>query len=307
MDRKQKALRWVNRTGHGVEIGPCHNPIAPKAEGFDVHIIDHVTREQLIRKYEGNNLDVDKIEEVDFIWKGQSFAELTGKRDFYDWVIASHVIEHTPDLIDFLGNCDSILKEDGVLSLIVPDKRYCFDFYRPITGLARVIDSHVHRTKRTSAGTAAEYVLNFATQGGLAAWEAETPRATMHMNANVADAKMLMELAINDDKVYLDLHAWCFTPSSFRLIIHDLHCLGLIGLKEVEFFPTCGHEFHVTLGRSGKGIDCPRMELHDRIDRELAEAARCRRRAPKLLRTGRSLLGRGLRRVKWLFTQRSAA
>jgi hypothetical protein len=34
-------LRWVKKEGWGVEIGPSHCPLAPKAEGYKVHIIDH--------------------------------------------------------------------------------------------------------------------------------------------------------------------------------------------------------------------------------------------------------------------------
>jgi len=92
MNRKQKALRHVNREGFGVEIGPSHNPIAPKREGFKVHIIDHTTREQLVHKYRTEPVALDNIEEVDFVWHAEPYAELTGKLVDYDWVIPSNVI-----------------------------------------------------------------------------------------------------------------------------------------------------------------------------------------------------------------------
>ncbi len=143
MTRKEKVLRHINQNGHGIEIGPSHNPIAPKREGYKVHIIDHMSREQLITKYKEHHVNLDNIEEVDFVWQGGNYSELTGKSKYYDWIIASHVIEHTPDLICFLNDCDTILKDDGVISLVVPDKRYYFDHYRPITGISKIIDSHV--------------------------------------------------------------------------------------------------------------------------------------------------------------------
>ena len=40
------------------------------------------------------------------------------------------MIEHTPDLIAFLADCDAVLKDTGVLSLVIPDKRYSFDRFR---------------------------------------------------------------------------------------------------------------------------------------------------------------------------------
>ncbi|MSR32076.1 MAG: methyltransferase domain-containing protein [Gemmataceae bacterium] len=298
MDRQQKALRHIDKTGRGVEIGPSHNPLVPKREGYHVHIIDHMSRQQLIAKYEDHKVDLGNIEEVDFVWSGQSFADLTGKRKYYDWVIASHLIEHTPDLIGFLNNCDSILKDDGVVSLVIPDKRYCFDYYRPITGLARIIDSHLQQNKIHSAGTVAEYFLNVVSRDRQIAWGAGAGGALNFVHT-LDDATSGMKTVLQD-KAYLDVHAWCFTPHSFRLIVHDLCSLGLIGFREVDFLPTAGHEFFVTLSRSGKGINQSRLELLDMIDTELSQAAsesRCRSLSMK----GFGLI-RLLRRLKRRFT-----
>ena len=95
MDRNTRILQYINKSGRGLEIGPSHNPIAAKRDGFDVDIIDHLSRAQLVDKYTGHGVDTDSIEEVDYIWQGERFAELTGKRDHYDWIISSHSIEHT--------------------------------------------------------------------------------------------------------------------------------------------------------------------------------------------------------------------
>src|SRR5262245_28319445 len=117
MNRKEKVLQHINPNGHGIEIGPSYSPIAPKKEGYKVHIIDHMNRDQLVTKYKDYNINIENIEEVDFVWQGESYAELTGRRKYYDWIIASHVIEHTPDLISFLNDCDAILNDQGVISL----------------------------------------------------------------------------------------------------------------------------------------------------------------------------------------------
>ncbi len=146
MSREEKILRHIDKNGYGIEIGPSHNPIAAKKDGYKTHIIDHMSREQLIVKYEDHSVNLHNIEEVDFVWKGERYSELTGKTQYYDWIIASHIIEHTPDFIGFLNDCDAILKDDGVISLVVPDKRYCFDHYRPITGISKIIDSHFQKS-----------------------------------------------------------------------------------------------------------------------------------------------------------------
>ncbi len=269
MNRKEKVLRHINKNGQGVEIGPSHSPVAPKKEGYKVHIIDHMSREQLIAKYKDHHVNLENIEEVDFVWRGENYSELTGKDKYYDWIIASHVIEHTPDLLGFLNDCDTILKEDGVISLAVPDKRYCFDHYRPITGISQIIDSHFQKTIIHTPGTVAEYYLNVVSKAGNIAWDSS---ATGRYNFvhSLEDALQGMKSALNEN-AYLDVHAWCFVPHSFRLIVHDLFRLGLIPFQEVGFFQTEGCEFYVTLGRNGQGINRSRLELLDIIESEIKD------------------------------------
>ncbi|MCH7803350.1 MAG: methyltransferase domain-containing protein [Acidobacteria bacterium] len=269
MNRKEKVLRHINKNGHGVEIGPSHSPVAPKKEGYKVHIIDHMSREQLIAKYKDHHVNLENIEEVDFVWRGENYSELTGKDKYYDWIIASHVIEHTPDLLGFLNDCDTILKDDGVISLAVPDKRYCFDHYRPITGISQIIDSHFQKTIIHTPGTVAEYYLNVVSKAGNIAWDSS---ATGRYNFvhSLEDALQGMKSALNKN-AYLDVHAWCFVPHSFRLIVHDLFRLGLIPFQEVGFFQTEGCEFYVTLGRNGQGINRSRLELLNIIESEIKD------------------------------------
>jgi SAM-dependent methyltransferase len=268
-ERKRRVLATIDRNGLGVEIGPSHDPIAPKREGFRVHVIDHASREELIAKYSTHTgLPLDRIEEVDFVWKGQSYLELTGTPKHYDWIIASHLIEHTPDLIAFLEDCDSILKDGGVLSLVIPDKRYCFDRFRPITGLARVIDSHVAGNRIHSAGTVAEFFMNVAVKGHALAWDERT-RAGYDFIHSAGDAKKGMSDVL-ERHAYLDVHNWCFVPHSFRLILADLHALGYTKLREVGFDAPGGYEFYVTLGRHGAGPALSRLEIMKAIDAEVA-------------------------------------
>ncbi|MBI1424631.1 MAG: methyltransferase domain-containing protein [Gammaproteobacteria bacterium] len=270
MTREEKILLHVDKNGRGIEIGPGPNPIAPKREGYKVQVIDHMGRDKLIKTFAAHNMDTKKIEDVDFIWKGESYSELTGKNNYYDWIIASHVIEHVPDLIRFLKECEDILNDDGVLSLAVPDKRFCFDYYRPITGISRIIDSYYQKLSIHSPGSMVEFYLNAVTNSGIGAWSNSAAKK-MKFTHSVDEAKQRLELVTADGK-YHDVHAWCFVPHSFRLIIHDLNSLGLISLKEVSFSSTVGCEFYITLGKKGSGAEISRMEMVDRIEYELFQS-----------------------------------
>jgi 2-polyprenyl-3-methyl-5-hydroxy-6-metoxy-1,4-benzoquinol methylase len=227
-----------------------------------------MSKEQLIKKYTGHNVNLDNIEDVDFIWDGQSYAELTGKSHYYNWIIASHLIEHTPDFISFLKQCEEVLQEDGLVSLVVPDIRYHFDYFRPITGISKVIDAYFQKNVIHTAGTAAEYHLNCSVRDGRISWE-EGNTGEFALLYTPDEAEKEMQKVINN-KEYLDLHSWSFTPTSFRLLIQDLNDLKFITLKEIAFFPTAGCEFYITLGKTGVGFAQNRLDALKTIKAELS-------------------------------------
>jgi hypothetical protein len=267
LTREQKILKFVDQEGYGVEIGPSYNPIAPKRAGYKVHVIDHANREDLVSKYTALQMPVDKIEDVDFIWQGQPYVELTGRPNFYDWIIASHVIEHSPDFIGFLDNCGSILKESGVLSLVVPDMRLCFDHFRPVTSIARVVEAHLEKRSRHTPGTALEHIMSIVRKNGLGCWDASY-QGEYTLVHPPCDALDIFQQALNQTS-YLDCHSWIFTPSSFRLLLQDLFALGLTTFREVAFFPSAGCEFYITLCRQGPPPGFDRMEMLKQIRSEL--------------------------------------
>ncbi len=271
MDRKDRILAMIDRNGRGLEIGPSMNPVAPKREGFDVDILDHADRAGLIAKYREHGLPLDAIEEVDFVWKDGSYLDLTGRPGHYDWIVASHVIEHMPDLVGFLNDCASLLKDDGVLSLAVPDKRFCFDRYRSLSGLDQLVDAHLQKRQNHSPGKVADYFLNVVQLGGEISWTrgyaSVRTSSDMEFVHGLGQARSGMEAVVQQDS-YLDIHAWCFTPNSFRLLVGDLHDLGLTPLREALFQATDDSEFFVSLSRTGDGHGCKRLDLLRGIENE---------------------------------------
>lgn len=244
-DRNEILLQGIDGRSLGLEIGPSHRPTAAKRDGFNVRILDHLDAAGLRAKYADHGLDLDAIEEVDYVWRGESLEDLVGGTRFA-WIIASHVIEHVPDFVGFLRSCERILAPGGVLSLAVPDKRYCFDCERENSSLARVVDVALARPTNHSPGIAAEYFLKVRRKGGQISWHAGHAGALEPIHG-LDDALAAMERV--QEGHYYDLHEWVFTCDSFRQLIRDLGDLKLIGLQEKLFAPTQGCEFFVTLER----------------------------------------------------------
>lgn len=253
--RLELITRHADMSGLGLEIGPSHNPLLRKADGYNIRIADYLDREGLLEKYRGVR-PTEKIEDVDYVLQGGRLPEEIPDR--FDYIVASHVIEHTVCLVCFLEDCAALLRPGGVLTLAVPDHRYCFDHFRERTALGRVIDVHNAAPKVHTEGSVIEHNLNHVKKGGQAAWSAGFPGS---YTDSYQTAEVVARAAAAVDGEYVDTHNWVFTPHHFRLLIHDLSALGLVSLREKSFTDTVGPEFFVVLSRDGVGSGLTRDQL----------------------------------------------
>lgn len=264
LSRFDKVFSKLDRKGLGLEIGPSHNPIAPKKQGFNVHILDHASAEDLKKKYAGHGVNLDNIEEVDYVWKGESFEKLIGKKEFFDWIIASHVIEHVPDMISFLNQCSKILKSEGKLSLVIPDKRYCFDYFSPLSTTGDFLDAYGEKRTHPTPGQVFNHFANAAKRSNKIAWSNDGLGGADGLLQTFSDAESEYTKSRGSSD-YVDVHCSKFIPSSFLLVISDLSKLGLIDLEVIDFHETDGCEFYVTLSKIRTPIAIESKSRFDRL------------------------------------------
>lgn len=264
MNRRQFVNEQLNIKGSGLEIGPSYNPFFPKKEGYNVKTLDHASGEVLRQKYSSDPaVDVSKIEDVDFVWSGEPYAELIGEEKF-DWIFAAHLIEHVPDMIAFINDSSTILKEGGMLALVIPDKRYTFDMYRPQSSLGAVIDAHSYNRKAPSLGNRVECIYTYGVKKEGTSVTDEVFSSFLPQG----DIKHAMERA-GANSEYVDVHVWAFTPNHFRLIIETLFQAGLISLREKYFHATVGNEFYIILSADSYG---PNVNIDKLFHLSLKEA-----------------------------------
>lgn len=277
MDRAQHLLRSLTKASRVVEVGPSFSPLAPKRDGWNSVVIDHANREELLRKY--HDQAIDRIEEVDFVWSGGSIADAV-PRDLhgtFDAFIASHVIEHTTDVVAFLRAAETLLKPDGVVILAVPDKRKCFDFYRSLSGTADAIAAFVEKRDRHTIRTHLDYALNMALKGeGVGAWDVEDTRPAEPVCPLTDEPHWRAATQIPS---YTDAHAWVFVPASFELMILELAQLGYLDLRVEDMLEMHATEFFVWLRRAAPRLPAEaarrqRTALMQRVILELADQAR---------------------------------
>ena len=269
-DRTALLRSMLPLPGHGLEIGPGYNPLLPKAEGFDVETADYTDAAGLRMKYRDNpHVDPGRIEDVDHVLEnGRSLAEAVGRPGTFGYIVASHVIEHAPDMLGFLLSCETLLAPGGVLLLAVPDKRHCFDVLQPLTGTGAVLQAHLDGRTRPSPGAVFDDIAYNAVRGGAIVW-APADGAPLAFFASLEAAAAAYQSAQRLPD-YVDVHVQRFVPSSFRLIMRDLHDIGAIGLREALFRDSVGNEFYMTLAASAAGCPVDRLTLAKRAMAEQA-------------------------------------
>ena len=209
-----------------------------------------MTREGLTEKYQAQpGVDVSRIEHVDFVWSGGSLSDAVPveQHGTFDVFLASHVIEHTPDLVAFFNAAATLLKPDGEMILAVPDKRYCFDYFQPVTTTGHVLDAHFHQRGRHTGERAFDHFAYAITDGGAESWGMR-PSQGLRLIHGLDTALQSYEMFENSSS-YQDLHAWHFLPSSFELLLLELGRLGIVDWKIEKIVANSGWEFFAWLRR----------------------------------------------------------
>jgi SAM-dependent methyltransferase len=260
MERKQLLLSLFDLSGVGLEIGPGFDPLVPKSSGRRIETVDHASAAELREKYRNAaSVDISRIEEVDYVWDGRPLADIIKKKAYYDYIVASHVIEHTPDMLGFLQDCQALLKEDGVLVLAVPDKRRCFDVFQSLTSTGMVLQAHLDHRTRHAPGQMFDFIAYNGLRDGKSGWTFDADGALTFAHS-LDFARYGFDQAVSSS-TYVDAHAWRFTPSSFRLILNDLHECGHLTLREAFFAESDTLEFYVSLSQRGPGCPFDRLTL----------------------------------------------
>lgn len=247
--RVDKILFGIDRGAKVLEVGPSFSPIVPRSAGWNSYSLDHLSADELRRKYEGHPVDASRIEAVDFVWKdGPIDASVPPEHHgTFDACVASHVVEHAPDLIGFFAAIRTLLKSTGVLSLAIPDKRYSFDYFLPLTMTGDVLEARAARRTRHPKKAAFNATAYAAKVDEQIAW-APGPLGKLALVSTLAAAHSAFDShAEGAEGAYSDMHGMCFTPASFELVILELAELGSIDFRVRHTFPTAGCEFFVAL------------------------------------------------------------
>lgn len=87
----------------------------------------------------GPSFQYDKASDAGIQYIGEATSLEALATGAYDFVLSSHMLEHTANPIKALIEWKRLLKRQGVLVLIVPNKKFTFDHRRPVTTIEHLI------------------------------------------------------------------------------------------------------------------------------------------------------------------------
>jgi SAM-dependent methyltransferase len=121
-------------TGQGLEIGALHSPMI-KHPRMRVEYVDRLSVSELRAQYP--ELAGHELVEPDILADGETLEGVPDGK--YDFLIASHVLEHMRNPLRALESWCRVVRPGGLIYLPVPDKRFTFDERRPRTTLEHLI------------------------------------------------------------------------------------------------------------------------------------------------------------------------
>lgn len=239
-------LRTAAPNGRILEIGPFTNPTL---RGPNVKYFDVLDRERLIERAEFLSFPSQHSVEIDYV---SPTGDLGIVEDTFDYVFSSHCIEHQPDLIAHLSHVERLLERGGRYLAIIPDKRYCFDHFHPVSTTEEVFEAFSSKRKIHKKQKVADRVRLGTHNDPARHWAGDHGKIGDIKNDH-STAMGLEPISKNYDEngnIYVDTHAWQFTPSSFDEIVRSISGKVSLSIENIFDTPERCHEFCVSLKKN---------------------------------------------------------
>jgi hypothetical protein len=185
------------------------------------------TTDELRETAQQAGVDPASVPEIDLVWRGEPYRELTAER--FDAVLGLHSLERQPCLITHLSDVASVLNTGARYFLVIADRRFGAAHYQPDSWLPDVLEAFaVRRTRHVARNVIANRLM--ATHDHAAAHWAGLHGPDPRLRA--ADDALRQEIATllrslragTPDAATL---AWHFSPESFQYLLDALATLGL--------------------------------------------------------------------------------
>lgn len=233
-----------------LEIGPFARPLV---EGRNASYFDVLDRNALRERAKQVGMNPRNVPKIDFV---SPVGDLDVVDGTFSAVVSSHVIEHQPDLVRHLNKVSRILEPGGHYYLLIPDKRYCFDHYLPETHTAQIFAAYDEKRRLHEMRSVIEHRALTTHNDCVRHWQGDHHDHGYHEGRVARIVAAVDEFRAHEGE-YIDVHAWQFTPASFRAVMSELVTLGLSDLAPVRVYRTVAgrNEFTAILRKADAPAD----------------------------------------------------
>ena len=227
--RREGLVAWIDPARPTLEIGPFCQPLV---RGEAVRYLDRLDAAELRARAIALGMDPAGCpDRIDFVG---GLDDVEAER--FDAVVASHSIEHQPDLVRHLEEVARVLRANGRYYLVVPDKRFCFDHFLAESTIADMLDAFEEERTVHRLGSVVEHVALVTHNDPARHWRGD------HGHVGDGERRRRAAEAIDAHRRsagdYLDVHAWQFTPASFSAAMQTLAGLGLSAFEVEAVYDT---------------------------------------------------------------------
>ncbi len=206
-----------------LEIGPYMSPILNKNEADYFDVLD---TEALVERSKLEGTPHYLVANVDYVGPEVSDRYIPNK---YSLIVSSHVVEHQIDLIKHLNQVHDLLLTGGLYVALIPDLRYCFDHFQNPSTVADAITAHFSASGNHTLSSYLDDRLMTSHNNPLDYWRGKNGEKKIDFLDSVAIYNYFKEHS--EAREYLDVHAWKFTPITFKSLAETLFRLEMIQLK----------------------------------------------------------------------------
>lgn len=236
MERRDKILNCIDlKAGPGLEIGALCYPIVTSDEA-DIRYVDWADTPALRARYADDaHVDIEKIVHVDYVWSEKPLEKVTEEQKF-KYAILSHVGEHFPDLIGRLQQITEVIEDGGIISLVLPDRRFTFDRLRRESTISEILEAFLAKRQKPTFSQLFDQIAHSVDLDPAEAWSMDLNEVELntrrHWPIDKAYNHCLGLAAMNQ---YHDVHCWVFTSHSFLNVMRDIIKIGLLPYELVSF------------------------------------------------------------------------
>jgi SAM-dependent methyltransferase len=248
------ALRQVDVDTRALEIAPFYDPFLPK-EKYNVDYTDYTTTEQLkLKASKIPNFCESDIPAVDFVWSpGKALRECIPERREYDFVVASHVLEHVPNPLGWLNEILSISRHGGYVALFLPDRRMPNDFFRRETDFGQLVQWWIEQPVVPTPGQILDSLAHaFVTPGTNALRFESRDNPVYPLDRYYCDEEaMAFATSAHSENEYVDVHCTVWTRASAVTLFERAVEAGILNV-EIAGVEEDEAEFLILLRKAGE-------------------------------------------------------